>query len=46
MTITVIRDTVVCLDENNNPLRDIILWLDKRSVESERRHACQEHDGL
>lgn len=33
MTITVIRDTVVCLDENNNPLRDIILWLDKRSVD-------------
>ena len=33
MTITVIRDTVVCLDENNNPLRDIILWLDKRTVD-------------
>ena len=33
MTITVIRDTVVCLDANNEPLRDIILWLDKRTVD-------------
>ena len=33
MTITGIRDTVVCLDANNEPLRDIILWLDKRTVD-------------
>ena len=30
VTITCIRDTVLCLDRNNEPLRDIILWLDKR----------------
>lgn len=30
VTLTSIRDTVLCLDENNRPLRDIILWLDKR----------------
>ncbi|MEG1835156.1 MAG: FGGY-family carbohydrate kinase [Oscillospiraceae bacterium] len=33
VTLTVIRDTVMCLDENNEPLRDIILWLDKRQAE-------------
>lgn len=33
VTITVIRDTVLCLDENNKPLRDIILWLDKRKAD-------------
>lgn len=33
MTITVIRDTVLCLDSDNNPLRDIILWLDKRRAD-------------
>ncbi len=30
VTITCIRDTVLCLDKNMQPLRDIILWLDKR----------------
>ena len=35
MTITCIRDTVLCLDENNDPLRDIILWLDKRTSDPE-----------
>ena len=30
VTITCIRDTVLCLDKNGQPLRDIILWLDKR----------------
>ena len=33
VTITTIRDTVLCLDENNKPLRDIILWLDKRQAD-------------
>ncbi|MDO4396843.1 MAG: FGGY family carbohydrate kinase [Oscillospiraceae bacterium] len=33
VTLTVIRDTVLCLDENNEPLRDIILWLDKRQAD-------------
>lgn len=33
VTVTVIRDTVMCLDKNNKPLRDIILWLDKREAE-------------
>lgn len=32
VTISTIRDTVLCLDEHNEPLRDIILWLDKRKA--------------
>lgn len=35
VTATVIRDTVLCLDENNKPLRDIILWLDKREAKND-----------
>lgn len=31
--ITVIRDTLVFLDENNKPTRDIIHWLDARKCE-------------
>ncbi len=30
VTLTCIRDTVLCLDKDRQPLRDIILWLDKR----------------
>ena len=30
VTLTCIRDTVLCLDKDKRPLRDIILWLDKR----------------
>lgn len=30
VTCTCIRDTCVCLDKNGKPIRDIILWLDKR----------------
>lgn len=30
VTITTIRDTVLCLDKDNKPVRDIIIWLDKR----------------
>ncbi len=33
VTLTCIRDTVLCLDRNNKPLRDIILWLDKRQAD-------------
>jgi len=32
VTLTCIRDTVLCLDKDNKPLRDIILWLDKREA--------------
>jgi sugar (pentulose or hexulose) kinase len=32
VTLTTIRDTVLCLDRDNRPLRDIILWLDKRQA--------------
>jgi sugar (pentulose or hexulose) kinase len=32
VTITTIRDTVLCLDENNEPLRDFIVWIDKREA--------------
>jgi sugar (pentulose or hexulose) kinase len=30
VTVTTIRDTCLCVDENGKPLRDVILWLDKR----------------
>lgn len=33
MSITTIRDTVLCLDKDNKPLRDIIVWLDKREAD-------------
>lgn len=33
VTMTTVRDTVLCLDDKNEPLRDIILWLDKREAE-------------
>lgn len=33
VTLTTIRDTVLCLDAANQPLRDIILWLDKRQAD-------------
>lgn len=36
VTLTAIRDTVVCLDEKQEPLRDIILWLDKRQAAWDR----------
>lgn len=35
VTLTCIRDTVLCLDKDNKPLRDIILWLDKREAKKE-----------
>lgn len=33
VAVTAIRDTVLCLDGDNRPLRDIILWLDKRQAD-------------
>lgn len=30
VTLTAIRNTPLCLDSNNKPLRDIVVWLDKR----------------
>ena len=32
VTLTTIRDTVLCLDKDNRPVRDVILWLDKRKA--------------
>ena len=31
--LTCIRDTVLCLDKERRPLRDIILWLDEREAD-------------
>ena len=33
VSLTCIRDTVLCLDKDNRPLRDIILWLDERQAD-------------
>lgn len=33
VSITTIRDTIVCADENGKPLRPAILWLDKRQAD-------------
>lgn len=33
VALTTIRDTVLCLDGGNRPLRDAILWLDKRRAQ-------------
>lgn len=33
VALTTIRDTVLCLDGDNRPLRDAILWLDKRRAQ-------------
>lgn len=32
VTVTAIRDTCVCVDENGVPLRDAILWVDSREA--------------
>ncbi|NLW70490.1 MAG: carbohydrate kinase [Eubacteriaceae bacterium] len=32
VTLTTIRDSVVCVDKKGRPLRDAILWLDKRET--------------
>lgn len=33
VSITTIRDTVICVDESGKPLRPAIIWLDKRKAE-------------
>ena len=33
MSVTTFRDSVVCLDENGEPLRKAILWLDQRTTD-------------
>ncbi|MDR3336660.1 MAG: FGGY-family carbohydrate kinase [Treponema sp.] len=33
VTCSTIRDTVVCLDRNRNPLGNVILWLDERKAD-------------
>ena len=35
ITTTVFRDSTICLDKEMNPLRDMILWLDKREINSD-----------
>jgi sugar (pentulose or hexulose) kinase len=37
VTITTIRDTFTCTDENGKPLRDFILWLDQRREENHEK---------
>ena len=34
VTCTCIRGSAVCFDENHEPVRDVILWLDKRKAEN------------
>jgi len=34
VTVTTIRDTCVCVDSEGKPLRDVIVWLDKRECEA------------
>ncbi|MBQ6117869.1 MAG: carbohydrate kinase, partial [Clostridia bacterium] len=36
VSVTCIRDTVLCLDQDRQPLRDIILWLDSRKAQFDR----------
>lgn len=33
VTLATIRDTTVCVDEEGQPLRPVILWMDKRQLE-------------
>lgn len=37
MTVTTFRDSAVFLDENNKPLRPVILWLDQRLAEAKEK---------
>jgi sugar (pentulose or hexulose) kinase len=36
VTVATIRDTCVCVDKNGKPLRDFILWLDRRQCETNK----------
>lgn len=37
MTVTTFRDSAVLLDENNKPLRPVILWLDQRLAKAREK---------
>lgn len=37
VTITTIRATSICLDDNGHPLRDAIVWLDNRQAACEKK---------
>ena len=37
MTVTTFRDSAVLLDENNQPLRPVILWMDQRLAEAKEK---------
>jgi len=51
VSITTIRDTNICLDEDGKPLRPAILWLDKRKAKAKerldfKRRACFKAVGM
>jgi sugar (pentulose or hexulose) kinase len=51
VSITTIRDTNICVDENGEALRPAILWLDKRKAKAEhrldfKRRACFKAVGM
>lgn len=35
VTVTAIRDTLLCLDKDKKPLRNMILWLDRREAKND-----------
>lgn len=35
VTLTSMRDSIICLDENLKPLRNIIIWLDQRRAQND-----------
>ena len=37
MTVTTFRDSAVLLDENNKPIRPVILWMDQRLAEAKEK---------
>jgi len=36
VTLTTIRDTCLCVNKDGKPLRDVIVWLDKRMAKAEK----------
>ncbi len=37
VSVTTIRDSIICLDKNGIPLRPMILWLDKRKTKHDKK---------
>ncbi len=37
VTVTTIRDTTLCIDEKGTPVRDVVVWLDKRKAVCSRK---------